>query len=119
MGKRRLYHTNLTVPRVCLGTMTFGSQTGLADARRMVDRGWDAGVYFFDTANVYNQGAAEEFLGKMLGSRRKDAVIASKVSGVMGQGRDYAGLSRAAILRAIDDSLSRYPRHPARLWRYD
>ena len=107
MESRRLSHTDLTIPRVCMGTMTFGSQTDLASARQMVNRCWDAGVNFFDTANVYNQGASEEFLGKALGSRRKDAVVASKVSGVMGEGPDYGGLSRAAIRRAIDDSLGR------------
>ena len=90
-----------------MGTMTFGSQTDLASARQMVDCCWDAGVNFFDTANVYNQGVSEESLGKALGSRRKDAVVASKVCGVMGQGPDYSGLSPAAILRAINDSLSR------------
>ncbi len=90
-----------------MGTMTFGLQTDLASARRMVDRCWDAGVTFFDTANVYNQGASEEFLGKALGSRRKDAVVASKVCGVMGQGPDDGGLSPSAVRRAIDGSLSR------------
>ena len=90
-----------------MGTMTFGLQTDLASARRMVDRCWDAGVAFFDTANVYNQGASEEFLGKALGSRRKDAVVASKVCGVMGQGPDDGGLSPSAVRRAIDGSLSR------------
>ena len=90
-----------------MGTMTFGLQTDLASARRMVDRCWDAGVTVFDTANVYNQGASEEFLGKALGSRRKDAVVASKVCGVMGQGPDDGGLSPSAVRRAIDGSLSR------------
>ncbi len=107
METRRLSHTNLTVSRACMGTMTFGSQTDLADARQMVDRCWDAGINCFDTANVYSQGASEQFLGKTLGLRRKNAIVASKVCGVMGQEPDASGLSPAAIRRAIDDSLSR------------
>ncbi len=107
METTRLSHTDLTVSRVCMGTMTFGSQTDLAGARQMVDRCWDAGINFFDTANVYSQGASEQFLGKTLGLRRKNAIVASKVCGVMGQDPDASGLSPAAIRRAIDDSLSR------------
>ncbi len=67
----------------------------------------DAGINFFDTANVYNRGAAETILGKALKGRRDKVVLASKVRGKMGDAPDDEGLSRAAIRKAIDASLMR------------
>ncbi len=90
-----------------MGTMTFGSQVDVGAARNMVDMCLDRGVNFFDTANVYNQGRSEEVLGEVLGSRRKDVVLASKVHGAMGEPPEYAGLSRASIRTAIEASLRR------------
>lgn len=107
METRTLNHTGLTVSRVCLGTMTFGAQTDEATAQEMVNACLDAGVNFFDTANVYNQGASETILGRALKGRRDRVVLASKVAGKMGPAADQAGLSRAAILRAADESLQR------------
>jgi aryl-alcohol dehydrogenase-like predicted oxidoreductase len=103
----QLKQTDLVVSRVCLGTMTFGGQTGEAAAGRMIDRCLEAGVNFIDTANVYNKGASESILGRVLKGRRGSVVLASKVRGKMGEGPDESGLSRAAILRAIDESLRR------------
>ena len=100
-------HTELRVSRICMGTMTFGSQAGLSESQRIVDRCLDAGINFFDTANVYNQGKSEEIVGKVLGSRRSDIVLASKAFGVMGDPAEYSGLSRAAIRKAIEASLRR------------
>ena len=97
---RRLANTDLEVSRACMGTMTFGAQTSAVDAAAMVDRCLDAGINFFDTANVYNQGASEEILGEALGPRRPDVVLASKARGAMGEPVEYAGLSRAAIMIA-------------------
>ncbi len=100
--------TGLRVSRVCLGTMTFGSQVAEADAARMVDHALDRGVNFLDTANVYNQGLAEEITGRLLGARRSRVVLATKVRGNMGSGdRAYGGLSRSAIRRAAEESLAR------------
>ncbi len=107
MQKRQLAHTDLEVSRACLGTMTFGSQSDRSEAARIVDRCLDEGINFFDTANAYNQGKSEEILGSVLGTKRKDIVLASKVWGAMGDPVEYAGLSRAAIRRALDDSLRR------------
>jgi len=103
----RLKNTELNVSRVCFGTMTFGGQTGEAEAARIVDRCLDAGVNFLDTANVYNKSATETILGRILKGRRNKLVLASKVFFPMGEGADRRGLSRAAILRAIDESLTR------------
>ena len=102
-----LDHTDLHVSRACMGTMTFGSQADPAEAQRIVDLCFDNGVNFFDTANVYNQGLSEEIAGKVLGPRRKDVILASKVRGQMKAPSEYGGLSRNAIRKAIVDSLTR------------
>lgn len=100
--------TDLELSRVCLGTMTFGSQVTEAEAARMVDFALERGVNFIDTANVYNGGLSEEITGRILGARRSQIVLATKVRGNMGAGEDaYGGLSRESILRAVDDSLER------------
>jgi aryl-alcohol dehydrogenase-like predicted oxidoreductase len=107
MNTIKLTGTDLTVPRICFGVMTFGGQTDESTAARMVDRCLEAGVNFFDTANIYNKGKSEEILGRLLKGRRDKVVLASKVGGKVGEGPDEKGLSRAAILRAIDESLRR------------
>ena len=100
--------TELELSKVCLGTMTFGSQVTEAEAARMVDFALDRGVNFIDTANVYNAGLSEEITGRILGARRSQIVLATKVRGNMGAGQNaYGGLSREAIFRAVDDSLKR------------
>lgn len=107
MKYRPLASTGLKVSRVSFGTMTFGSQADQAAATRMVDQCLEAGINFFDTANMYNAGVAESFLGRALGKRRASAIVATKVWNRMGPEPDDAGLSRAAILKAIDASLGR------------
>lgn len=107
MEYRNLQHTDLKVSRLSFGAMTFGSQTDEANAFRIVDRCVEAGINFFDTANSYNLGRAETILGKALGARRKDIVLATKVFNKMGDGPDDRGLSRAAMHKAIDASLQR------------
>ncbi|MCL5005151.1 MAG: aldo/keto reductase [Acidobacteria bacterium] len=107
MDFRTLPNTELRVSRVSFGTMTFGGQTDESTARRIVDRCFDAGINFFDTANVYNKGMAETIIGNLLRGRRDKVVLATKVRGKMGDGPDDAGLSRAAIHKAIDQSLRR------------
>jgi aryl-alcohol dehydrogenase-like predicted oxidoreductase len=102
-----LKQTNLDVSRICFGTMTFGGQTDIEAAGRMIDMCRETGINFLDTANVYNSGASEEMLGRLLEGRRKDFILASKVRNKMGDGVDMAGLSRGAIFRAIEDSLRR------------
>ncbi|MGA2269607.1 MAG: aldo/keto reductase [Bryobacteraceae bacterium] len=107
METRTLSHTGLTVSRACFGTMPFGLQADQATATRMIDLLIDRGVNFFDTANIYNKGAAEIMLGNALKGRRDKVVVASKVRMKMGDGPLESGLSRAAILKNIDESLSR------------
>ena len=107
MDFRALPHTDLKVSRVSFGTMTFGAQTEEAVALRMVDRCLEAGINFFDTANVYNQGRSETILGKALAGRRDKVVLATKVRGKMGEGPDESGLSPAAVRKALEASLKR------------
>ena len=115
MNYRRLANTGIYLSELCLGAMTFGG-TGLfqaigtlgqSDADALVHRSLDAGINFFDTANVYSTGQSEEMLGKALGSRRQDVVVATKVRGRMGEGPNEIGLSRVHIMRQCDDSLRR------------
>jgi len=107
MDQITLPGTDLRVSRLCYGNMTFGSQTDEQTSARIIDACLDRGINFIDTANVYNKGLAEEILGRLLKGRRDRVVLASKVRGVMGPEPDRSGLSRAAMLRAIDESLDR------------
>jgi len=102
-----LPHTALTVSRFCFGTMTFGKPLDQAGATEIVNRCIDAGINFFDTANVYQLGVAETMLGHAIKGRREQLVIASKVFFKVGENPDQQGLSRKAILRSIDESLER------------
>ncbi len=107
MDYRILPHTDLRVSCLSFGTMPFGSQADQATSTRMVDQCLDAGINFFDTANMYNKGVAETMLGNALRGRRDRVVLATKVRNKMGEGPDDSGLSRAAIRKAIDASLKR------------
>ena len=102
-----LGRTGLEVSRICLGCLTFGGQADEKESQRIVDTAWDAGINFFDTANVYTETLSERFLAKALKGRRDQAVIATKVRGRMGPGVNDIGLSRKHIMDAVDDSLMR------------
>jgi aryl-alcohol dehydrogenase (NADP+) len=106
----------IKVSRVCLGTMTYGSSRWrpwvLDDeaSRPLIKQAIDAGINFFDTADMYSLGASEEVLGRALkdfGAGREQLVIATKVFYPMGDGPDDRGLSRKHIMAAIDASLRR------------
>jgi aryl-alcohol dehydrogenase-like predicted oxidoreductase len=107
MNHVQLPGTDLTVSRLCLGTMTFGGQADEAASHAMVDFALDHGINFFDTANVYNKGVSEEITGRAMKGRRDKFVLATKVRGAMGEGPDDKGLSRAAIFKQCDASLKR------------
>jgi aryl-alcohol dehydrogenase-like predicted oxidoreductase len=107
MEYRRLGRSGLKISEICLGTMTFGHSTAAAEAERMVHAALDAGVTFFDTADGYNNGESEVMLGRALGARRRDAVVATKVFSAMGPGPNDSGMSRVHIMNAVEDSLRR------------
>jgi aryl-alcohol dehydrogenase-like predicted oxidoreductase len=115
MNYRSLGRTGMRVSELCFGTMTFGGDgmyqviggTAQAEADRLVGVCLDAGINFFDTADVYSGGRAEQILGKALGARRKEVVVATKVRGRVGPGPNAVGLSRGHILDSVDASLQR------------
>jgi aryl-alcohol dehydrogenase-like predicted oxidoreductase len=119
MDYATLGHTGLLVSQLCFGTMTFGDGKGLfkaigaqgqAEADELVKTSLAGGINFFDTADVYSAGESEKILGqslKNLNISRKDVVIATKVYGRMGQGRNDVGASRGHIMDGVEASLKR------------
>jgi 1-deoxyxylulose-5-phosphate synthase len=112
----RLGSTGMQVSRICLGCMTFGKRADRwqyvleeEESRPFIRQALEAGINFFDTANVYSNGASEEILGRALKdfARRDEVVIATKVHGKMSEAPNSGGLSRKAILSEIDNSLKR------------
>ena len=108
--------TGLKVSRICLGTMTYGSKKWREwvleeeDSLPFIKRALELGINFFDTADMYSNGASEEVLGRALrkcGVSRDRVVVATKVFNPMGDDPNQRGLSRKHIHHAIDDSLRR------------
>src|SRR2546427_8121152 len=108
--------TGLKVSRICLGTMTYGSKKWREwvleeeQSRPLIRQAIEAGVNFFDTADMYSLGVSEEILGhalKDLGPSRDRVVIGTKAFNAMGDDPNQRGLSRKHIFHAIDDSLGR------------
>jgi aryl-alcohol dehydrogenase-like predicted oxidoreductase len=115
MKTRFLGKSGLEVSELCFGAMSLVGESGWRhlsslgskDADDMVGIALDKGVNFFDTANVYSDGASESLLGTALGSRRKEAIIATKVGFRTGKGIHDLGLSRRHIIEACHASLRR------------
>lgn len=117
MEYRNLGRTGLKVSALCMGTMQFGWSVDEADTQRILSRGFDAGLNFIDTANVYSKwvdgnpgGVAEEYIGrwwKQAKVPRDRLVIATKVRGRLGDSPNDEGLSRVHIMQAVEASLRR------------
>ncbi|HEY4829074.1 MAG TPA: aldo/keto reductase [Solirubrobacteraceae bacterium] len=115
MEYRQLGRSGLRVSSLTLGTMTFGGRgqfsavgdTDVDGARRQIDLALDAGVNLIDTADVYSGGAAEEIVGRALGDRRDQVLLATKARFPMGSGPNDAGLSRQHLIEACEASLRR------------
>ena len=113
----RLGSTGLEVSPICLGCMTYGDPAlgnhawslPEEESRPFFERAVEAGINFFDTANVYSDGSSEEITGRALAdlTRRDEVVIATKLNGRMSPGPNGQGLSRKAVMTAIDASLTR------------
>ena len=109
--------TDVQVSQLCLGSMTWGTQTAEVDAHAQIDASLDAGINFIDTAEIYpvnpmlseTAGRTEEIIGTWLAQskRRDDIVLASKISGPEGTVRDGAPISVEGIREALDNSLRR------------
>ncbi|MEN2711597.1 aldo/keto reductase [Sphingomonas sp. NPDC092331] len=119
MRYNRLGRSGLIVSELCLGTMTFGGDEGIwgrigqlqqEEADGLVKAALDAGINFFDTANIYAEGRSERILGQALrnlGVARDEVVVATKVVGRMHDGPNGAGASRGHILTQVEQSLER------------
>src|SRR3990170_4744644 len=113
MEKRQIPGTNIRVSEICLGTMTFGTPVGEAEAVKLVHHAFDRGINFIDTANMYEGyaryvgsagGAAEKIVGKAIAGRRGDFVVATKVGMKVGDAPEDEGTSPAAIRKHLDMS---------------
>lgn len=110
-----LGNTGLKVSRLCLGCMTYGTSKWRPwvldeeQSRPFIQRAWEMGINFYDTANIYSRGVSEEVLGRAVRdiAPRDEWVIATKVHAEMGKGPNQRGLSRKAILQEMDNSLRR------------
>jgi aryl-alcohol dehydrogenase-like predicted oxidoreductase len=117
MEFRQLGKSGLKVPVLCFGTATFGGgteffrawgETDAAEARQLIDICMEAGVNFFDTADVYSQGLSEEILGQAIKHLpRESLLLSTKATFPFGDGPNNAGSSRAHLTRQIDGSLHR------------
>lgn len=117
MKYRLLGRTGVWVSEISLGAMTFGGKEhpvygplgalGQEEVDRVVGAALDAGVNFIDTADVYADGESEELLGRAIGQRRRDVVLATKLMAPVGPGPNDQGLSRLHMMRALEDSLRR------------
>ncbi|MBV8136982.1 MAG: aldo/keto reductase [Deltaproteobacteria bacterium] len=115
MQYAKLGRTGLSVSRICLGCMSYGDKKWrdwvltVEEAREHFAEALEAGINFFDTANVYSVGVSEEITGRWLGemANRDEIVVATKVYGPMSSGQNRGGLSRKAILQSCDASLKR------------
>ena len=117
MEYRTLGRTGLKVSAVCLGTMQFGWTADEALSYRVLSAAWEAGINFFDTANIYSRwadgnpgGVSEQIIGRWMKQNaipRDRMILATKVRGNMGAGPEDEGLSKRQIMKAVEDSLRR------------
>ncbi len=116
MEHRYLGHSGFKVPVLGFGAGTFGGKgplfsawgnSGVDEARRLVDLCLEAGVTLFDTADVYSDGASEDVLGAAVAGRRDQVILSTKVSLRTGEGANDVGASRHHLVRAVEQSLKR------------
>lgn len=107
MNDRVLGHTGLRVSRLCFGTMSFGGIADEAIAGEMYRRCREAGINFFDCADVYSAGRAEEILGRLVSGERDRVVLTTKVGFKTGEEVNDRGLSARHIVRSVEASLRR------------
>src|SRR5438270_1183802 len=108
MKKRNVGRSGLQVSLVGLGCNNFGGRIDLEASRKVVHKALDVGITLFDTADIYgNSGGSEEYLGQILGDRRKDVVLATKFGMPMDEAETQKGASRRYIMSAVEGSLRR------------
>lgn len=99
--------TGIFVSELCFGTMTFGREADEATSAKLYARCRDAGIDFFDCANVYAEGDSERILGKLAAGERDQVILTSKVYFPSGEGPLARGYARAAIVHQVEQSLKR------------
>ncbi|NVH75243.1 aldo/keto reductase [Paraburkholderia sp. JPY432] len=97
----------LKVSPLCLGAMMFGGETDEATSARIIDKAYDQGVNFIDTADVYHAGRSEEIVGRAIAGRRDDWVVATKFGFPAASGPNRQGQSRKWIMQSVEASLKR------------
>ena len=102
-----LGRTGVRVSRLCFGTMSFGGDADERTSAAMFARCRDAGINFFDCADMYSKGRAEEVLGSLIAGCRDELVVTSKVFNPMGEDVNARGLSRRHVMLAVEASLRR------------
>ncbi|GEO07017.1 aldo/keto reductase [Adhaeribacter aerolatus] len=116
MEYRQLGASGLFVPVLSFGTATFGGgteffkawgSTQVTEATRLIDICLEAGVNFFDTADVYSQGLSEEILGKAIAGKRDKMIISTKATFPFGEGPNNQGSSRSHLIKQVEGSLKR------------
>src|SRR3954451_22210780 len=109
MEHRQLGRTGVSVSKLCLGAMMFGSwgNPDHDDSIKVIHAALDAGITFFNTADVDGAGESEEIVGKALKGRRDDVILATKFFNPMGEDPNRRGASPRWIVRAVEDSLRR------------
>lgn len=115
MQYARLGRTGLKVSRICLGTMTFGWSADEETSHAILDTAFEAGITFFDTADIYSRwvegnpgGVSEGIIGRWMKSKpRREIIMATKARGRMWNGQNGEGLSRYHLIHAVEDSLRR------------
>ena len=107
MNFKTLGRTGVKVSQLCFGTMSFGAEADETMSGEMFHKCRGAGINFFDCADVYSDGRAEEILGKLIAGCRDEIVLISKVYGSMGDDINARGLSRRHIIQGVENSLRR------------
>jgi aryl-alcohol dehydrogenase-like predicted oxidoreductase len=107
MQYRRLGLSGLKVSTIGLGTNQFGGKVDLDETKNIISAALDAGINFIDTADKYQEGRSEEFIGAALQGRREKALVATKVFHKMGDGPNDSGVSRQHIFSGVEASLRR------------
>lgn len=107
MQYKLLGNTGVKVSTLCYGTMSFGGDADEETSAAMFNRCREAGINFFDSANVYSQGRSEEILGKLIANCRDEVIITSKVFGQMGAEMNARGSTRRNIRLAVEATLKR------------
>ncbi len=107
MEYKFLGRSGLKVSEICLGTMTFGNEASEEESIKIMNYAYELGINFFDTAHNYNKGITEEIVGRWLGSKRNDIILATKVFFPSVQGINREGLSKKNIFVSFEESLKR------------